>query len=38
VNDDVLRLNYVEGGGQDKRPTLFATSDDAAGTVIVMRR
>src|SRR5262245_35246623 len=38
VNDDVLRLNYVEGGGADKRPTLFATSADSAGTVIVMRR
>jgi uncharacterized protein (TIGR03067 family) len=38
VNDDVLRLNYVEGGGQDKRPTLFATSADTPGTVIVMRR
>ena len=38
VTDDVLRLNYVEGGGSDKRPTLFATSADTAGTVIVLRR
>ena len=38
VNDDVLRLNYVEGGGSDKRPTIFATTADSAGTVIVMRR
>lgn len=38
VNDDVLRLNYVEGGGSDKRPTIFATTADTAGTVIVMRR
>ena len=38
VSDDVLRLNYVEGGGSDKRPTLFATSADTAGTVIVLRK
>jgi len=38
VTDDVFRLNYVEAGGQDKRPTLFATSADTPGTVIVMRR
>jgi uncharacterized protein (TIGR03067 family) len=38
VTEDVLRLNYVEGGGSDKRPTLFATSADTAGTVIVLRR
>lgn len=38
VSDDVLRLNYVEAGGSDKRPTLFATTADTAGTVIVMRR
>ncbi len=35
---DVFRLNYVEVDGRNKRPTLFATSSDTAGTVIVMRR
>jgi len=34
----VFRLNYVEAGGRDKRPTLFATSADSPGLVIVMRR
>jgi uncharacterized protein (TIGR03067 family) len=38
VSDDVLRLNYVESDGREKRPTLFATSADTAGTVIVLRR
>jgi uncharacterized protein (TIGR03067 family) len=35
---EVFRLNYVEAGGRDKRPTLFATSADLPGLVIVMRR
>ena len=35
---DVFRLNYVEADGRIKRPTLFATSANGAGTVIVMRR
>ena len=35
---DVFRLNYVEVDGRNKRPTLFATSSDTAGTVIVTRR
>ena len=38
ADGDVFRLNYVEAGGRDKRPTLFATSADSAGLVIVMRR
>lgn len=38
VDDETFRLNYVEGGGKDPRPTLFATSSDSAGTVIVMNR
>lgn len=38
VSDEAFRLNYVEAGGADKRPTLFATSTDTAGTVIVMNR
>lgn len=38
VNDEMLRLNYVEAGERNPRPTLFATSADTAGTVIVMNR
>ena len=38
VSDEVLRLNYIEAGGRDKRPTLFATNANGPGTVIVMRR
>jgi uncharacterized protein (TIGR03067 family) len=38
VDDDAFRLNYVEAGGRDKRPTLFATSSESPGTVIVMNR
>ncbi len=38
LDDDGFRLNYVEAGGRDRRPTLFATSSDSAGTVIVMSR
>jgi uncharacterized protein (TIGR03067 family) len=38
VDEETFRLNYVEAGGRDRRPTLFATSSDSAGTVIVMNR
>jgi uncharacterized protein (TIGR03067 family) len=38
VDEETFRLNYVEAGGRDSRPTLFATSSDSAGTVIVMNR
>jgi uncharacterized protein (TIGR03067 family) len=38
ADGDVFRLNYVEAGARDKRPTLFATSADSPGLVIVMRR
>ena len=38
VDEEMFRLNYVEAGGRDPRPTLFATSSDSAGTVIVMNR
>ena len=38
ADGDVFRLNYVEAGGRDRRPTLFATSADSPGLVIVMRR
>lgn len=38
VDEETFRLNYVEAGGRDPRPTLFATSSDSAGTVVVMNR
>jgi uncharacterized protein (TIGR03067 family) len=38
VDEETFRLNYVEAGGRDSRPTLFATSADSAGTVIVLNR
>jgi uncharacterized protein (TIGR03067 family) len=38
VDDELFRLNYVEAGGRDARPTLFTTSSDSAGTVIVMNK
>jgi uncharacterized protein (TIGR03067 family) len=38
VDEETFRLNYVEAGGRDPRPTLFATSSDSGGTVIVMNR
>jgi uncharacterized protein (TIGR03067 family) len=38
VDEEMFRLNYVEAGGRDRRPTLFATSSDSGGTVIVMNK
>jgi len=38
VDEETFRLNYVEAGGRDPRPTLFATSSESAGIVIVMNR
>lgn len=38
VDEEMFRLNYVDASGRDPRPTLFATSSDSAGTVIVMNR
>lgn len=35
---DFFRLNYVEADAGVSRPTLFATTADTAGTVIVMQR
>lgn len=37
VSGDVFRLNYVERGDAE-RPTVFATTADTFGTVIVMRK
>jgi uncharacterized protein (TIGR03067 family) len=38
VDEEMFRLNYTEAGGRDPRPTLFATSSEGAGTVIVMNK
>ena len=35
---DFFRLNYVEADADTARPTLFATTADTPGTVIVMQR
>ena len=35
---DFFRLNYVEADAGTARPTLFATTADTPGTVIVMQR
>jgi uncharacterized protein (TIGR03067 family) len=38
VAEDTLRLNYAETGDGGVRPTLFATSSETGGTIIVMNR
>jgi uncharacterized protein (TIGR03067 family) len=35
---DTFRLNYVEVGGKDVRPTTFATADSTEASIIVLRR
>ncbi len=35
---DFFRLNYVEADAGTQRPTMFATTADTPGTVIVMQR
>ena len=35
---DFFRLNYVEADADTPRPTLFVTTTDTPGTVIVMQR
>ena len=35
---DFFRLNYVEADADTARPTMFATTADTPGTVIVMQR
>ena len=35
---DFFRLNYVEADAGTPRPTMFATTADTPGTVIVMQR
>ena len=38
VQPDFFRLNYVEADADTARPTMFATTADTPGTVIVMQR
>ena len=38
VQPDFFRLNYVEADADTSRPTVFATTADTPGTVIVMER
>ena len=38
VRDGILRMNYVEAGGQDPRPASFSTSAASEETLIVLRR
>lgn len=38
VSGDAFRLNYVEAGGKDKRPTAFTTSAATEESIITMRR
>jgi uncharacterized protein (TIGR03067 family) len=35
---DTLRLNYVEKGGKDPRPTAFTTSEKTEESVVTLRR
>lgn len=38
VDEETLRLIYVEADGRSQRPALFATASDTAGTLIVMTK
>ena len=38
VNAGTLRLNYVEKGGKDPRPTAFTTSEQTEESIVVLRR
>ena len=38
LDGETLRLNYVEAGGKDVRPTTFTTSNATEATVIILRR
>ena len=38
ATDAFFRLNYVDADGDAERPTMFATSTDDPGTIIVLRR
>ena len=38
IDGETFRLNYVEAGGKDVRPTTFTTSNTTEATVITLRR
>jgi uncharacterized protein (TIGR03067 family) len=38
VEGDAFRLNYIEAGGKEKRPTLFETGSDTEASIIVLQR
>jgi uncharacterized protein (TIGR03067 family) len=38
IEGETFRLNYVEAGGKDVRPTTFTTSSTTEATVITLRR
>jgi uncharacterized protein (TIGR03067 family) len=38
ITAGTLRLNYVESGGKDKRPTDFTTSAQTEASVVTLRR
>jgi uncharacterized protein (TIGR03067 family) len=38
IEGDTFRLNYVEAGGKDPRPSTFTTSGASEATVITLRR
>jgi len=38
VEGETLKLNYVEAGGKDARPTTFTTSDTTEASLVVLRR
>jgi uncharacterized protein (TIGR03067 family) len=38
VTGDEFRLNYIETGGKDVRPTTFTTSKTTEASLVVLRR
>ena len=38
VSGEIFRINYVEAGGKDPRPSAFATSKKTEESLVVMRR
>lgn len=38
VNGDDFRLNYIQVGGKDQRPTTFTTSKESEASIILLKR
>jgi uncharacterized protein (TIGR03067 family) len=38
VSGDDFKINYVDAGGRDKRPTAFRTSSDTEATLVILKR